>query len=238
MDTSFSETLRELEKQLVEESNDISTKRQHLKRLQQELEVSLKHAEVNTKSQVAVLSSIAYYENKIQDLEAILPEKRKQIEEQYEHKIQALMNERDIKLRKLESTEIPYLKQQLSITQAKLNSGPVLTNRKDIERKMKFEEEQRAYEFESRMFGKKRTLVQLAIAYSDALKKKTLFEQTRKEKEKSVLGSTIQRNDKFQDEMNQWWDKHEDECRAVDKACTEAKKAVYALQEELGVPLL
>jgi len=238
MDTSFSDTLRELEKKNIEESNTLSNKREHLRQLQQELEVSLKHAEVNTKSQVSLLSSIAYYENKIQDLEAILPEKRKQIEEQYEHKIQALINERDIKLRKLENTEIPYLKQQLSVTQAKLNSGPVLTNRKDIERKMKFEEEQRAYEIEFRTYGKRQTLVKLGIDYSDVLKKKNLFEQTRKEKEKSVLSSTIQRNDKFQEEMNKWWDKHEDEYRAVDRACTEVKKAIYALQEELGVPLL
>jgi hypothetical protein len=145
-----------------------------------------------------------------------------------------------MKIRKLESTEIPHLKQQLQITQERLKSGPVLTSRKDIERKMKFEEVKAEYDGEEERHKKKSTLFKLCQDYEAALGKKQSSGEQFKTKYEQVLSKFggDKTNPKFTEEMEKYAKSVHREVLDLDETIRSLKKEILPLQDSLQVFIL
>ena len=240
----FQRTIREnlnaLEMPHIEEANVLREKRKVLQRLQQEIEVSLQHAEVSKKDKEKLTSSITYYENRINELESAIPMKRKQIEEHYQLKIQALENERDMKIRKLEATEIPHLKQQLQITQERMKVGPTLTSRKDIERQMRFEQFKREYEAEEQRYRKKGELMRLCQELEEAVGKKVANGNEFKSKIDKILTKFggDKTNPKFIEEGEKYAKSIHSETMELDKTIQSLREQIRPLQDLLGICIM
>jgi preprotein translocase subunit SecD len=240
----FRRTIREnltaLEMPHIEEAGILREKRKTLLRLQQELEVSLQHAEVSKKDKEKMTSSITYYENRINELESAIPMKRKQIEEHYQLKIQALENERDMKIRKLEGTEIPYLKQQLQSTQERMKVGPTLTSRKDIERKMKFEQFKSEYDVEEERHKKKSELFRLCRELEDAVGKKVANGTEFKSKIDKILSKFggDKTNPKFIEEGEKYAKSIHFEMVEIDRTIQTLREQIRPLQDLFGMCIM